>query len=152
MAVRTETVVAPSALAVDLELSHGRHGAAARIEFHDAADGTIAIVRVRGWIDAVALGRLQEILDDLGRRGVARVALDCAQLRHIDYRLVAALIAALSSLESRALGYGWCGLSPHLRDLFRLSGCDPGLHEFVSTESWIRTGHPEIDPSREWAS
>lgn len=140
------------ALAVDLELSHGRHGAAARIEFHDGADGTIAIVRVRGWIDSVALSRLQDILEDLARRGVARLALDCSQLRHIDYRLVAGLVATLTHLESGSLAYGWCGLSPHLRDLFRLAGCDPDLREFASTETWIRAGHVEVETSREWAS
>jgi anti-anti-sigma regulatory factor len=147
---RTETI-ARTALAVDLELSHGRHGAGARIEFHDGADGTLALVRVRGWIESVAQGRLVQILEDLAGRGVTRLALDCSQLRHIDYRLVGALVETLAHLEPPSIDYAVCGLSPHLRDLFRIAGCEPARHEFATAESWIAAPHTTGYP-REWAS
>ena len=151
MGPRPHTLEARHALAIDLELTHGPNGAAARIEFRDASDGTLALVHVRGWIEGVALARLQDILAELARRGVARLVLDCSQLRHIDYRQVGALIESLARLESPTLAYGWCGLSRHLRDLFRLAGCDPALHDLASTDHWA-AAPVGIEPSREWAS
>jgi anti-anti-sigma regulatory factor len=140
-----------SALAINLELSHGCHGAAARIEFHDGRDGTQALVEVRGWIEGVALSRLTAILDDLVRRGVVRVVLDCSQLRHIDLRRVSLLIACLRRHESPSFDYGVCGLSPALRDRFRLAGSHPSRHDQGSAEALLRAPR-DREPSREWAS
>lgn len=144
-------VLAPrSALAVNLDLSHGRHGAAARVEFDDAPDGTVARLLVCGWIDRVALSRLVAIVEDLARRGIVRLALDGSQIRHIDFRLVRNLVACLARLESTSFDYGVCGLSPALRDRFRLAGSPPGRHEFASADALIATRDRES--KREWAS
>lgn len=114
-------------VAVNLELSHGLHGAAARLELHDRGDQRIAVLALRGWMDQVAIGRLNVALDRLAGSGASRLLLDCSQLRHIDYRLVPQLIAGLSRFESRAGGFVVCGVSRYLRDLFRMAGCEPGL-------------------------
>ena len=133
------------ALAFNFELSHGRHGAAARVEFHERAqDGPsphrIALVALRGWIDRVAERRLEATLDDLAVRGVDQVLLDCAQLRHIDYRTAPALVEAVGRFESRAGGVVVCGLSRHLRDLFRLAGCESRLRCWPSAADLLEGG------------
>lgn len=134
------------ALALNLQLSHGRHGASARVELQErpqALPGARRIARVtlRGWIDAAAERRLEQALDDLAARGVEQVLLDCAQLRHIDYRLAPGLVNALERFEACAAGIVVCGLSRHLRDLFRLAGCEPRLRcssaaELFETTVW----------------
>ncbi|NOT35185.1 MAG: STAS domain-containing protein [Candidatus Eisenbacteria bacterium] len=138
-------------LALDLELSHGRHGASARVELHERPDSPpgvrrLAWIGVRGWMDQPALKRLGRALDDLALRGVDQVLLDCAQLRHIDYRLTAELVERLERFEARVGGVVVCGLSRHLRDLFRLSGCEgrlrswPSASELLEVETSLQPG------------
>ena len=112
-------------LAVNVELSHGSRGAAARLEWHEQSGRRVALLRLSGWIDRVALDRLERTLEDLAARGAGHLVLDCSRLSHIDYRVVPALSEALSRYESRAGGFAVCGLSSYLRDLFRLGGCEP---------------------------
>jgi anti-anti-sigma regulatory factor len=140
-----------SALAINLELSHGRHGASARVELHESREGALACVTVRGWIERVALARLLVTLGDLRARRVSRLILDCSQLRHIEYSLVPALIHSLEDGESRPGAYCVCGLSRHLRDLFRLAGCEPSRHCWPSADELLASWR-EPEPSREWAS
>jgi anti-sigma B factor antagonist len=129
------------ALALNLELSHGRHGAAARVEIHERPDAPgarrIALVSLRGWIDRIAQERLERALEDLAARCVDRVLLDCAQLRHIDHATAPVLVDALARFEARAGGVVVCGLSRHLRDLFRLAGCDSRLRFWPSASELL---------------
>lgn len=130
-------------VAVNLELSHGLHGAAARLELHDRGAERIAVLALCGWMDRVALVRLHEALDRLAERGASRLLLDCSQLRHIDYRLVPQLVEALTRFESRAGGFVVCGLSRYLRDLFRMAGCEPRLRCWPSASELLEAaGEP----------
>ena len=136
-------------LAINLELSHGRHGASARVELHERRDGAVALVSVRGWIDSVALRRLAKTIEDLAARGVGRLALDCSQLRHIDFRLIPLLLRSLARFKGDRTRL--CGLSHHLRDLFRLAGCEPGLQGGPSASELLASSSA-LEAGREWAS
>lgn len=127
MVAPVHTLEPRKALSVNLQFTRGRHGAAARIEFHDRPAGRLALLELRGWIDLSAERALERTLDDLAARGVERLLVDCAALRHIDYRMVPRLVAALSRFETRSGSVALCGLSRYLRDLFRLAGCDPNF-------------------------
>jgi len=120
------------ALAVNLQFTAGRHGSAARIELLDRPAGRLATVALCGWVDVPAGRRIEQTFDDLAARGASQLLLDCSQLRHIDYRMVPALVAALARFESRTGSVAVCGLTRYLHDLFRLSGCDSHLHEWPS--------------------
>jgi len=135
MIARREARNAP--LAVNLELSHGLHGAAARLELHERGAERIAVLQLRGWMDRIAIDRLRGALEGLAQRGASRLLLDCSQLRHIDYRLVPALVASLARFESHAGGFVVCGLSRYLRDLFRLAGCEPQLRCWPSASELL---------------
>jgi anti-anti-sigma factor len=139
------------ALALNLELSHGRPGASARVELHDRGAGRIALLTLRGWIDAVAVRRLERALDDLANHAVTQLLLDCSPLRHIDYRHVPALVQALTRFETRAGGFVVCGLSPYLRDLFRMAGCEPQLRCWPSAQELLGPSQ-SFEPSGERAS
>jgi anti-anti-sigma regulatory factor len=115
------------ALALNLELSVGRHGASARLELRQRPAGRLAHFALRGWLDRTAVTRLSRTLDDLGARGIEQLLLDVSLVRHIDYRTVPALVEALTRFETRAGGFVVCGLSPYLRDLFRLADCEGRL-------------------------
>src|SRR5690349_16687239 len=106
-----------AAVALNLELSHGRHGASARIEIHEKASGRVALLALRGWLDGAAMSHLGRTLDDLALQGVGHLLLDCSQLDHIDYRMVPSLVERLERFESRS-SLVVCGLSHYLRDLF----------------------------------
>jgi len=153
--------VARPALALNLELSHGEPGASARVELHDRLAGDaaapvaisrLARVTLRGCIDAVAARRLEQALDDLALRGVEQVLVDCGELRHIDFRLVPALVAALDRFEARSGGVMLCGLSRYLRDLFRMAGCESRLRCWPSAADLLATGASAPEPGRECAS
>lgn len=148
---RTEVRMERLAMALNLELSHGRPGASARVEFHDRSGGRVAVLSLRGWIDAIAVKRLTETLADLEKPEIAQLLLDCSAVRHVDYRQLPALVAALARFESRAAGLVVCGLSPYLRDLFRLAGCERRLRCWPSAQELLETPADD-EPSRERAS
>jgi anti-anti-sigma factor len=150
-----------AALALNLDLSHGRPGASARVELLDRATAPegppsggarIARVTLRGFIDGVAAGRLGQALEDLALRDVDQVLLDCAQLRHIDFRHVPALVETLVRLDARSGGVVLCGLSRYLRDLFRLAGCEDRLRSWSSADDLLETSPRAPEPGRERAS
>ena len=145
------------ALALDFTLSHGRHGATARLEIHERphpgpGPQRIARLALNGWLDDGALHRLDATFDDLVARGVDQLLLDCAQLRHLDYRTVPTLVDSLARFESRAGGFVVCGLSRHLRDLFRLAGCEPRLRCWPSASDLLESAGLISEPSGEHAS
>lgn len=109
-------------------LSHGLHGTSARLEVHESSPDRTARLALRGWLDAVAFARLAKRFDDLARQGVRRLVLDLSELQHVDYRLVPALTESLERFEARSGAVIVCGLSNYLRDIFRLSGCEPRLN------------------------
>ncbi|MCC6652158.1 MAG: STAS domain-containing protein [Candidatus Eisenbacteria bacterium] len=127
-------------MAVNLQFTRGRHGAAARIELHDRPTGRFATLALRGWIDLSAERRVEQTLDDLAGRGVTQLLVDCSQLRHIDYRMVPRLVESLGRFETRAGSYALCGLSRYLRDLFRLAGCDAHLRSWPSAADVMAGG------------
>jgi len=124
-------------LAVNLQFTRGRHGAAARIELHESTAGRLAMLALRGWVDLSAERRIEQALDDLAARGATQLVLDFSQLRHVDYRLVPRLVGAIASFESRAGSVALCGMSRYLHDLFRLSGCDVQLRSWSSVAALL---------------
>jgi anti-anti-sigma factor len=132
MVATAACAAARQALAVNLEFTRGRHGAAARIELHERAAGRLATLALRGWVDGFAERRVEQALDDLALRGATALVFDLSQVRHIDYRMVPRLVQALGRFESRAGSVALCGMSRYLADLFRLSGCDVQLHPWTS--------------------
>jgi anti-anti-sigma regulatory factor len=144
-------------LALNLELSEGGRGASARVELHDRATGSaaqagarVARVALRGCIDGPAARRLERALDDLALRDVDRVLIDCAGLRHVDFRELPSLLAALDRFEAHSGMIALCGLSRYLRDLFRLVGGRSRVEFPASAADLRRTASPE--PGCECAS
>ena len=138
-------------MALNLELSGGRHSASARIELRERPAGRVVLFALRGWLDRVAVVRLGRTLDDLAARGVEQLLLDCSQVRHIDYRAVPVLVEALARFETRAGGSVVCGLSPYLRDLFRLAGCEARLRLWPSAADLLAVP-AVLESGRECAS
>jgi ABC-type transporter Mla MlaB component len=137
--------------AVNLDLSHGWHPASARIEWLEGEAGTRSLearLSLCGWLDRGALERLDETLGELADRGVRQLQLDCSRVRHVEFGAVRTLTAALSQFAPGGLRLR--GLSPHLRDLFRLAGC----REFVPTgfASGLLATMPSGGTLREWAT
>src|SRR5437879_435122 len=137
--------------AVNLDLSRGWHAATARIEWLEGAAGERGIdarLSLCGWLDCGALDPLEATLVELSDRGVQRLQLDCSRVRHVELGAIRRLAGVLSRFAPGGLRLR--GLSPHLRDLFRLAGC----REFVPTgfASGLLATLPSGGPQREWAT
>lgn len=127
MVARSESSDTRTSVAINLQFTQGRHGAAARLEVHERPAGRVGLLALRGWVDLSAERGIERALDDLAARGVSRLVVDCSQLLHVDYRLVPRLADALLRFESHAGAVVLCGLSRYLRDLFRIAGCESKL-------------------------
>jgi anti-anti-sigma factor len=138
-------------VALNLELSHGRHGASARVEIHErnheGGAGRVARVALHGWLDAIAVRRLETALHDLAARGADQVVLDCSGLRHIAFRQTAALLDALERVEAHGGGILVCGRSRHLRDLFRLAGCEARMRSGPGATELLEARGERLEPS-----
>lgn len=133
--------------AITLDLSHGPHGANARIEHigADGGDGDAARLTLFGWIDRLALDRLSGALAELADRGVRRLSLDCSRVRHIEFAALPVLLALLANVAREPGALRLTGLSPHLRDLFRIAG---GLGDVPA----LPGGLSLTGLAREWAT
>jgi anti-anti-sigma regulatory factor len=136
---------------VNLDLSRGWHAASARIEWLEGGAGERAVdaqLSLSGWLDRGSLDLLEATLEELSDRGVRRLQLDCSRVRHVEFAAVRTLTGVLSRFAPAGLSLR--GLSPHLRDLFRLAGC----REFVTTgfASGLLATLPSGGPQREWAT
>ena len=118
---------ARTSMAMNLQFTRGRHGAAARLEVHERPAGRVGLLALRGWIDLSAERGIERALEALEARGVARLVVDCSQLLHVDYRLVPRLVEALVRFEAHTGAVVLCGLSRYLLDLFRIAGCESRL-------------------------
>jgi anti-anti-sigma regulatory factor len=141
MVAPLNAVESRQALAVNLQFTRGRHGAAARIELADSPSGRLATLLLLGWVDLAAGRRIEQTLEDLAARGASGLVIDCSQLRHIDYRMVPRLVAAIGRFEQRAGSVAVCGLSRYLQDLFRLAGCDVQLQRWPSAAHLLASAH-----------
>jgi anti-anti-sigma regulatory factor len=136
-------MVAPSSsrtsVAMNLQWTRGRHGAAARLEVHERPEGRLGVLALRGWVDLAALQGIERTLDDLAARGITRLVVDGSRLQHVDYRLAPRLTEAFMRFEARTGSVGVCGLSRYLRDLFRFSGAEGGLCFWSSADELLAT-------------
>lgn len=136
-----------------VSLSPGVHGARARIELEprDSLSGApSARLSLQGWIDRAALRRLESALEPLGHGLVRRLVLDCARVRHIEYDVLPGLVDALARIAPPSAELSVTGLSPHVRDLFRLAGFAWG-HPTARSGSG-GDGTLPIGKRREWAT
>ncbi len=137
-----------------LDLSRGWHPASARIEWFESdahspgerpAEARLAL---RGWIDRPALDGLETTLDEIAGRGVCRLLLDCSSVRHVEFAAVPPLTRMLFRVATAGLALR--GLSPHLRDLFRLAGCQELVPSVFAAAS--PAGRTRAGAGREWSS
>jgi len=122
MISRPSSVATQAACSIHMQLSHGRHGATARVEWYPDEEGTWAIMALGGWIEKVGMRRLTAALDQLSDLGIRRLLLDCSDLRYIDYGLLTTLVRRLTRFDAPLGRWMVCGLSRHLDDLFHLAG------------------------------
>ncbi len=139
-------------VAMNLQFTRGRHGAAARLEVHERPAGRVGLLALRGWVDLSAARGIEHVLEDLAARGVSRLVVDCSQLLHVDYRLVPRLVESLVRFEAHAGAVVLCGLSRYLRDLFRIAGVESKLCCWPSAAELLDATPPSVGAGRERAS
>jgi hypothetical protein len=106
------------ALAINLELSHGRHGAAARVEVLDRGGRRVARLGLSGWVEGVAMSRLERTVSELSERAPDGLILDCSRVRDVDHHSLPRLVRALAPFAERRDGLEVLGLTQRLRERF----------------------------------
>lgn len=152
MVAQTGTHEVRTSVTMNLQLTRGRHGAAARLEVQERPTGRVGMLALRGWVDLSAERAIEQVLDDLAVRGVSRLVVDCSQLLHVDYRLVPRLADALVRFEARSGVVAMCGLSRYLRDVFRIAGCESKLCCWPDAAELLDAPAPAGGAVRECAS
>ena len=152
MVAQTGSPESRTSVAMNLQFTRGRHGAAARLEVHERPAGRVGLLALRGWVDLSAERGIERALDDLATRGLARLVVDCSQLLHVDYRLVPRLADALVRFEAHAGAVVLCGLSRYLRDLFRIAGCESKLCSWPNASDLLNAAPDAAGRERERAS
>ncbi|HEY6195971.1 MAG TPA: STAS domain-containing protein [Candidatus Eisenbacteria bacterium] len=152
MVAQTGSPESRTSVAMNLQFTRGRHGAAARLEVHERPAGRVGLLALRGWVDLSAERGIERALDDLATRGLARLVVDCSQLLHVDYRLVPRLADALVRIEAHAGAVVLCGLSRYLRDLFRIAGCESKLCSWPNASDLLDAAPDAAGRERERAS
>jgi len=152
MVAQTGSPESRTSVAMNLQFTRGRHGAAARLEVHERPAGRVGLLALRGWVDLSAERGIERALDDLATRGLARLVVDCSQLLHVDYRLVPRLADALVRFEAHSGAVVLCGLSRYLRDLFRIAGCESKLCSWPNASDLLDAAPDAAGRERERAS
>ena len=152
MVATTGTTDVRTSVAMNLQFTRGRHGAAARLEVHERPTGRVGLLALRGWVDLSAERGIERVLDDLAVRGVSRLVVDCSQLLHVDYRLVPRLADALVRFEAHSGVVVICGLSRYLRDVFRIAGCESRLCTWPTASDLLDAALPAAGHGCERAS
>jgi hypothetical protein len=131
------------ALAINLELSHGRHGASARVELLERAGRHVARIGLSGWVEEVAIGRFETAVSDLAARDVDGLILDCSRLRHVNAGSASRLTRAVAPFAARREGLVLQGLSKRLRERLEKSHAAPALESAALAPAVV---------GREWTS
>ncbi len=152
MVATTGTSDVRTSVAMNLQFTRGRHGAAARLEVHERPAGRVGLLALLGWVDLSAERGIERVLDDLANRGVTRLVVDCSQLLHVDYRLVPRLADALVRFEAHSGTVVMCGLSRYLRDVFRIAGCESRLCCWPTASDLLDVAQPAAGLGCERAS
>ena len=114
-------------LALNLELSHGRHGASARVEVCRLSGGGVARLALRGWIETIAMRRLAATLDDLASRGFDASSSTARSSITSSSVLCRSCMPRSPISRERRAPYRMSGLSQHLAEQFAFAAVRAGI-------------------------
>lgn len=99
----------------------------------------ISVIDVAGDIDLREMIRIKEVIGSLIDREQTRVVLNLKAVDHINYLSIGVLLERLKILRNLNGDLKLAGMSPYVRDIFRVVGMDQYFEDYASLEDAIES-------------
>lgn len=99
----------------------------------------ISVIDVAGDIDFREMIRIKETIGSLIEKDRTKVVLNLKAVDHINYLSIGVLLERLRMLRNMNGDLKLSGMSPYLRDIFKIVGMDQFFEEYRSLEDAIES-------------
>jgi len=99
----------------------------------------ISVIDVAGDIDFREMNRIREMIGGLIEKERTKVVLNLKSVDHINYLSIGVLLERLKVLRTLNGDLKLAGMSPFLRDIFKVVGMDRFFEEYTSLEDAIES-------------
>lgn len=99
----------------------------------------ISVIDVSGDIDFREMIRIKEAIGSLIEKDRTKVVLNLKAVDHINYLSIGVLLERLRMLRNMNGDLKLSGMSPYLRDIFKIVGMDQFFEEYRSLEDAIES-------------
>lgn len=106
----------------------------------------ISVIDVTGDIDFREMIRIKDVIGSLIEKERIKVILNLKAVDHINYLSIGLLVERLRLLRNLNGDLKLAGMSPYVRDIFKVVGMDQFFEEYVSLEDAIES----FDDDWEW--
>lgn len=99
----------------------------------------ISVIDVAGDIDFREMIRIKDVIGGLIEKDRLKVVLNLKAVDHINYLSIGVLVERLRILRNLNGDLKLAGVSPYVRDIFRVVGMDQFFEEYTSLEDAIES-------------
>lgn len=99
----------------------------------------ISVIDVAGDIDLREMIRIKDVIGSLIEREQTKVVLNLKAVDHINYLSIGVLLERLRILRNLNGDLKLAGMSPYVRDIFRVVGMDQYFEDYASLEDAIES-------------
>ncbi len=99
----------------------------------------ISVIDVNGDIDFREMIRIKDVIGSLIEKERTKVVLNLKAVDHINYLSIGVLVERLRILRNLNGDLKLAGMSPYLRDIFKVVGMDQFFEEYTSLEDAIQS-------------
>ena len=99
----------------------------------------ISVIDVTGDIDLREMIRIKDVIGSLIDREQTKVVLNLRGVDHINYLSIGVLLERLKILRNLNGDLKLAGMSPYVRDIFRVVGMDQFFEEYMTLEDAIES-------------
>jgi len=99
----------------------------------------ISVIDINGDIDLREMIRIKDVIGSLIEKERLKVVLNLRGVDHINYLSIGVLLERLKILRNLNGDLKLAGMSPYVRDIFRVVGMDQFFEEYVTLEDAIES-------------
>jgi anti-sigma B factor antagonist len=99
----------------------------------------ISVIDINGDIDFREMIRIKDVIGSLIEKERTKVVLNLKAVDHINYLSIGVLVERLRILRNLNGDLKLAGMSPYLRDIFKVVGMDQFFEEYTSLEDAIQS-------------
>lgn len=99
----------------------------------------VSVIDISGDIDFREMIRIKDVIASLIEKDQTRVVLNLKAVDHINYLSIGLLVERLRLLRNLNGDLKLAGMSPFVRDIFKVVGMDQFFEEYISLEEAIES-------------